>query len=78
MNTFEDLWNEDNNNNNNSSLSSLQKIEETKEYQIRDGLARYRLMSDIFQKYFFQEHGEKIITEIFKKVEPVDIEFHLN
>ena len=75
MDDFDQLWNEemiDNNNNNNIPV----EVQETKEYQIRDAYARYKIMSDIVQLYFSEKHGEKIITE--KKVNPNPINFHLN
>ena len=71
MDEFEQMYNEE--------VENVPvQVENTKEYQIRDAQARYRLMANIIQIYFSEKHGEKIITETFKKVDPVDIEFNLN
>ncbi len=74
MDEFEQMYQEEVENIDNVPI----EVESTKEYQIRDAQARYRLMANIIQIYFSEKHGEKIITETFKKVDPVDIEFNLN
>ena len=71
MDDFEQLWQE------NDAEEVPMIIKQTDEYQLNDGLARYRIFSNFAQIYFSEKHGEKIISETFKKVDIVDLEFHL-
>jgi hypothetical protein len=73
MNDFQQLWDEEVV----DSDKVPEKYEKTKEYQLRDACARYRIFSNIMQIYFSEKHGEKIITETFKTPDPLNIEFHL-
>jgi hypothetical protein len=71
MDDFEQIWEEE------ESSAAVVTIKQSDEYQIRDGLAKYRIFSNFAQIYFSEKHGEKIISETFKKVDIVDLEFHL-
>lgn len=74
LDQFEELWKDVNDD---EPQVVPPRIEESKEYQFKDMMAKYKLFANIFQVYFSERYGEKISINTFQKVDPNNIEFHL-
>ena len=76
LDQFQELWQEEEEEDI-TPKNVPQKIEESKEYQLKDMKAKYKIFSDIMQTYFSTQYGEKISIDKFQKVDPYNINFHL-
>ncbi len=54
MNDFESMWKDLGA----PAPSEVENNEETPEYQIRDGIAKYKILTDLLSKYYHAKHGE--------------------
>jgi hypothetical protein len=72
MDEFEALWEEE--------VEEIEKNyqEETPEYQIRDGIAKYKILANLIMFYYFAKYGEKMVSNTFDpQMEDTQINFYL-
>lgn len=73
MDDFEALWEEEAEEQPNKNYE-----EETPEYQIVDGIAKYAILANLTMFYFHAKYGEKMISNTFDpQTEDTQINFYL-
>ena len=75
INDFEKMWDSQQDVSNDPKQSELD--ERTPEYMIKDGIARYKLLTSFLAVYFHAKHGEPM-TELFGDDNESEIIFRLN
>ena len=74
MDEFEALWEEEQE----EEKPTKNYEEETPEYQIRDGIAKYKILANIVMFYFHAKYGEKMVSNTFDpQMEDTQINFYL-
>jgi hypothetical protein len=74
MDDFESLWQEEVE----DQAITKNYNEETPEYQIRDGIAKYKILANMIMFYFHAKYGEKMISNTFDpQMEDTQINFYL-
>lgn len=75
MDEFDALWAEDEEQ---QVDNKEDEEEETPEYQIRDGIAKSKLLSNLIMFYYYAKYGEPMVSNTFSpQLEDIDVNFYL-